>query len=632
MWNMGTIRTAIHLFDGVSSPSKGINKAISTVTNSFESVQRVSQNAFNTTNIQATKVELNRVDSSVEQVDQAIKKASNSQQQFNKGMQDGGSAANGLMEKVRNIAAGIGVAFGINKIIGLADQMTSTTARLNLMNDGLQTTEQLQNMIMRSANASRGSYTETAAAVGKLGILAGSAFKNTAEIVSFAEQMNKQFVIGGSSIQEQTSAMYQLTQAMAAGKLQGDEFRSIMENAPMLAQAIAKYTGKTTGQLREMSADGLITADIIKNAMFSAADKTDAAFKKIPMTFSQVGTIVGNTLLKTFNPVIQTIGKGAQWIYDKWSTLEPIFYGLAAAVAFYSAAMAIQTAVTWLQVAANQALMISMLTNPILWIALAIGVIIAIIYKWIQSVGGIKVAWLIFCDVFISAWESVQIGFMSGVYSVMNMWDMFWLKVATGGTVIANSIGDMKVDVLTHLQNMVNDGIKIIDDFIGLLNKIPGVNIDLIGGMTFASTAAAENEAAKQNRNAILTQMGSDVTAAAASRGVKLSNMKTDAATAAEARQAKIVIAKNEAAEDAAVKTAANTAKMANSMDSLDEDLQYMRDIAERDAVNRFTTAEIRIEQTNHNTINSDMDIDGVMGKWTKDFTEILETTAEGVA
>jgi tape measure domain-containing protein len=175
------------------------------------------------------------------------------------------------------------------------------------MNDGLQSTEQLKDKICLAAERSRGEYQTTADTVAKLGVPAKSAFNNTSEMVDFAEQLNKQFVIGGASVQEQTNATYQLTQAMAAGRLQGDEFRSIMENAPMLAQAIASYMGKTTGELREMSSQGVITSDVIKNALFSAADETNAKFEQMPKTIGQVWTSVKNQALKAFQPILLKI-------------------------------------------------------------------------------------------------------------------------------------------------------------------------------------------------------------------------------------------------------------------------------------------------------------------------------------
>lgn len=195
------------------------------------------------------------------------------------------------------------------KISRITDQYTLMSSRIALMNDGTQTNKQLLDKISASANRARGSYHDMADTVSKLGILAKDAFNSNDEMIFFAEQMNKQFKIGGASIQEQTAAMYQLTQAMASGRLQGDEFRSIMENAPMLAQAIADEMGVTIGELRELSSEGAITAEVIKNAMVSSAEKTNEQFAKIPMTFEDTMTLLGNTAAKAFEPVLDVLGK-----------------------------------------------------------------------------------------------------------------------------------------------------------------------------------------------------------------------------------------------------------------------------------------------------------------------------------
>lgn len=269
---MATIRTAIQVYDGMTPGLRSITNALNMTISSFEALQSASHNAVDTASIQAARAELNRAELAFNEIEQQIREANQAQQQFNNDIRNSQGAADGLLGKLKSVAMSIGAAFGAKKIIELTDSMTSTNARLDLMNDGLQTTEELQNMILKSANASRVAYMDTAAAVSKLGIMAKDAFSSNAEIVAFTELMNKNFAIGGASIQEQTAAMYQLTQAMAAGKLQGDEFRSIMENAPLLAQSIAEYMGKSVGELKDMSAEGLITADVIKNAMFASAD------------------------------------------------------------------------------------------------------------------------------------------------------------------------------------------------------------------------------------------------------------------------------------------------------------------------------------------------------------------------
>lgn len=196
----------------------------------------------------------------------------------------------------------------ITAVTQISDEYASMSSRIKLINDGLQSNKELMDAIHDSANRSRMSYQDTAAVVGKLGILAKDAFGSNQEMIFFAEQMNKQFKIGGASIQEQTAAMYQLMQAMASGRLQGDEFRSILENAPMLAQAIATEMGTSIAGLRELSSEGAITADIIKNAMISSAEETNAKFAEMPMTFAEMWQVLQNDALQAFQPVLEQIG------------------------------------------------------------------------------------------------------------------------------------------------------------------------------------------------------------------------------------------------------------------------------------------------------------------------------------
>lgn len=220
--------------------------------------------------------------------------------QMNKGLQFAGAVTGiGLVaNKVKDVAVAAAQT---------ADELTSIRSRINLINDGSQTTAEIMDKIYGAANRSRGSYIDMADSVAKLNMLAKDAFSSNDEAIAFVEQLNKQFKISGASIQESSAAMYQLTQAMAAGKLQGDEFRSIMENAPLLAQSIANEMGLSVGQLKEMSSQGLITADIIKNALLGSAEETNEKFAEIPMTFAEVGQSIQNQLIQAFQPVLEQI-------------------------------------------------------------------------------------------------------------------------------------------------------------------------------------------------------------------------------------------------------------------------------------------------------------------------------------
>ncbi|HUM45210.1 MAG TPA: tape measure protein, partial [Fervidobacterium sp.] len=347
-----------------------------------------------------------------------IEKASKSTDRFNQQLKNTEKASSGASSGIERLVKGIISIAAVKKTIDLADEITQTTARLNLINDGLQTTAELQDMIMASANRSRASYTSMADVVAKLGLRAGDAFSSNKEIIAFAENLNKMFVIAGASQEEMRSASLQLTQALGSGVLRGDELNAVFEAAPNIIQTIADYLDVPIGQIRNMAAEGMITADIVKNAILSATDDINKQFESMPMTFGQAWTIITNTLMDAFLPVLQLIAKGAQWIADNWSILEPIFWGLTAAVGAYAVALGIQTVATWIATGAAKAFFATLLSNPLFYIALAIGVVVGLIYKWVQSVGGIKIAWMIAMNAILTAWDWVKIGFFTGVYWV----------------------------------------------------------------------------------------------------------------------------------------------------------------------------------------------------------------------
>ncbi|MBZ1283597.1 tape measure protein [Clostridioides difficile] len=303
---MATIQTSIKIFDGMTPAFRNMTTSINTTINSLERLQGRLNNPLNAGGIQASQQSLNNIESILTRIEQKIKGNTNEQENFNNKIKQGSEAGSVLVSKLKSLAGVyIGIK-GIESITKAADTIASTKARLALMNDGLQTTEQLNKMIYLSAQSARASYADTAAQVAKLGILAGDAFGSSAEVIKFTELMNKAFVIGGTSANEASAAMYQLTQAMGAGKLQGDEFRSIMENAPLLATKIADAMGKTKDQLKELSSSGAITADVIRNALFKASDEIEKKFASMPITFSQALTMMKNDAYMIFG---QTLGK-----------------------------------------------------------------------------------------------------------------------------------------------------------------------------------------------------------------------------------------------------------------------------------------------------------------------------------
>ena len=530
---MATIRTALQIQDGMTPAFRSITNALNITISSFESMQRASGRAMNTSNISAARAELSKAELALNGVEQNIRDASAAQQQLNGQMQQGKDAAGGLAGKVKEIALGLAAAVGLTSIIALSDTVAQTTARLDLMNDGLQTTAQLQQMIFQSAQRSRGSYIETAQAVAKLGILAKDAFSSNAEIVAFAEQMNKQFTIGGASVREQAAGMYQLTQAMAAGKLQGDEFRSIIENAPLLAKAIAEYTGKSMGELREMSSEGEITADIIKKAMFAAADETNARFAKMPKTFAQVWTSIKNQALMAFQSVLQQLNniansKGfesmvngiigglvilstvvakvfnevaymAGLISDNWSFIEPVIWAVVAAYLAYNAVSLITNGIiaaqsiitgikstmtaaaagaTFMATVAQHGLNAALYACPITWIIAAIIALIAIFYLVIAAMNKWAGTSLSATGIIVGAMyvAGAIIGniFIALYNTAVDVFSLIWNYIASFAEFFANVFNDPVGSIVRLFANMADTVLSILSTIAKAIDTLFG--------------------------------------------------------------------------------------------------------------------------------------------------------------
>ena len=578
----------------------------------------------------------------------SVSRASGQVDNFNRKQQQAQNEAKGVANAWGSVKKYIGsalAAISVQKIIDLADTMTTTRARIDLMNDGLQTTDELQSMIMASANRSRASYQSTADAVAKIGMIGGDTFGNTAELIAFTELINKQFAIYGTSAAGMDAAMLQLTQAMSSGVLRGEELNSIYEQAPTIIQTIADYLGVSIGQIRAMAAEGQITSTIVKNAMLSSADEINAKFEKMAFTFGQVWTLAKNIALEAFGPVIQAIGAGAQWIYENWSTIAPIFWGLAGAAIVYAVALGIQTAATWIANGAAKAFFVTLLANPLFWIALAVGVVIAALYKMIQAVGGVKNAWEICKAALLVAWSALKVAFFAVYNWIANLIDKLKLCWQKAGTAIANFMGDMKVSVLTVLQNMINGAIGIINDFISLLNKIPGVNIGLIEQVTFATTAAAENEAAKQARADALNQYEADIKAAQAERDATYSAAKQELADAtaqlfetydnarAEAAQANSDAGASEWNTDqydvGNVDSVGSVGSIESDVNIADEDLKFLRDVAEMRYVQNFVTLTPTVAVDAQ--ISEKVDVDEVVERIESKLEDEFTAAAEGV-
>ncbi|HBF5319439.1 TPA: tape measure protein [Clostridioides difficile] len=782
---MATIQTSIRIFDGMTPAFRNMTTSINTTINSLERLQQRLHNPLNTGGIQTSQQSLNNIESILTRIEQKIGRNTNEQENFNNKIKQGSEASSVLVAKLRSIAGVyIGIK-GIESITKAADTIASTKARLNLMNDGLQTTDQLNKMIYLSAQSARASYADTAAQIAKLGILAGDAFGSSAEVIKFTELMNKAFVIGGTSANEASAAMYQLTQAMGAGKLQGDEFRSIMENAPLLAAKIADAMGKTKDQLKELSSSGAITADIIRNALFKASNEIEKKFASMPITFSQALTMMKNDAYMIFG---QTLGKisgalqsvrfseivvsmrnvmiaissniydtlniiknilnsdffsdfvqgitlgailiinGLGWVTNaalnvanvfaqNWNIIEPIVYGVAAAIGIYTiAAIALAvankvaslsaawfnfqmtqtvimhelaTGATWMQVAAQYGLNAALYACPLTWIALGFIAVIAVVFVAVAAINkfagtSLTVLGVIVGAVFaaVAAIQNVMIWLLNGCIAVnegiTNGWNqcVYLMKqaIAKGVIFIIEKMASLN-DSVNNAGNALgkafvagaNIAIRGVNKLIDLLNKIPGVNIGKVGEATF-TPVKADNSYIKQQIDSLnkwvgdapekikLDRMGYKDIGAAFQKGNALGTKWQNAIT----DKFKDTFDINKMLEDAKKKlglddlwnkqnplnnlggfggdlgknvkdTAGNTAKMAKTMDKSQEDLKYLRDIAEQETINRFTGVNIKIDMNNTNNISKDADVDGIVNVLTEKLNDAMVVSAEGI-
>ena len=714
---MGTIRTAIALYDGVTSPLQSMHKAMGVVLNTFESMQQASGRAVDTAAIREAREEWAKAGTAFDAIEENIRNANNEQQKFNNSIRGGNNSANGLLSTIKKIAVAAGGIVGINKVQNISDELASTKARLNLLVDDGGSVEALEQKIMASAQRSRSAYFDTASAVAKLGLNAGNAFGgNMDQVIAFMEQVNKQFVIGGATAQEQSNAMIQLTQAMAAGALRGEELNSILDGAPGIARAIEKYMGIAEGSIKSVAQEGKVTAEVVKNAMFAMADETNAKFDSMPKTWAQIWVDMKNQALSMFAPIltkINQIGNSTKFqkvttglinglaavanvassaldiliaiasvFVDNWGIIQPLVLGIAAAMLLYNGYLIANNAITAISnaqkglaavqaykaavanttlaatekaeamakasaTAAQYGFNAALLACPLTWILLIIIAVIAAIYMIVAAInkltGSTISATGIICGVVAVAGAFVlncAIGVLNAI--IQAIWTIFvapflgiveWiLNVCNGGF---NSFGDA-------VANLIG---QIIGWFLNL-GKVVTTIIDAIFGTDWTSGLESLQSAVTswgKNENAITLDKNAPTIDYRATysgawdagydfgQGIddKIGGMFD--ASGLDSMGAFDLSNTLDGIYGNTGDTAANTAATADALDIAEEDLAYLRDIAEREAINRFTTAEIKIEQHNENHISSEMDIDGIMDAWTENFAERLVVSAEGV-
>ena len=708
---MGNIRAAIALYDGVTSPLQSMHKAMGVVLNTFEAMQQASGRAVDTAAIREAREEWAKAGTAFDTIEENIRNANNEQQNFNNSIREGSNSANGLLSIIKKVAIAAGGIAGINKVLNISDELASTKARLNLLVDDGGSVEALEQKIMASAQRSRSVYFDTASAVAKLGLNAGNAFDgNMDQVIAFMEQVNKQFVIGGATAQEQSNAMIQLTQAMAAGALRGEELNSILDGAPGIARAIEKYMGIAEGSIKSVAQEGKVTAEVVKNAMFAMADETNAKFDSMPKTWAQIWAGMKNQALSMFAPILTKINQIANSskfqqvttalinglagvaniassvldilisiasvVVDNWSWIQPIIMGIVAAMLIYNgvalatniimgiqttakavhaAATAMEAGATFTATVAQQGLNAALLACPLTWIILLIIAVIAAIYAACAAVakftGIANSGFGVICGGIM-----VVIAFFKNLgRSVANIALGIWNALGA----CASNIGTAFHNVISNVQgwfyNLLSTALTVVAGICEALNKLPFVEFDYSGITNKASEYAAKSAEAYGNveeyksvADAFNEGMSTfdtfqdgwaaDAFASGAAWGDgvadKVSGMFDFSALDSMGADSLDAFNLGNDLDSIYGNTgdiANNTAATADALDIAEEDLAYLRDIAEREAINRFTTAEIKVEQHNENHISSEMDIDGIMDAWTENFAERLAVSAEGV-
>ncbi len=663
--------------------------------------------------VSAANAAYNQLSSTVANTERYIRDNADAQGNLNEQIQAGVQQSNEMVNTVKRLAAAYLSIQTLSSVIGVSDELVSTTARLNQMNDGLQTTDELLKMVYISAQDARGSFGDMAAVVAKFGNNAKDAFSSSQEVVAFANLIQKQMTIAGASTQEASNAMLQLSQALGSGVLRGDELNSIFEQAPNLIQSIADYLDVPIGKIREMAQDGQLTADIVKAAIFASADDINAKFEQMPMTWGQVWTSFQNSALIAFQPVLNKINELANndqfqafvesaigliaelavyvleffntlasiggFISENWSIIAPIVYGVIAALTAYAvisgvvaavngimatsaavhaAAEAMQAGATFTATAAQYGLNAALMACPLTWIILLIIALIAVIFA--------------VCSAIAKMTGVANSGFgviCGGVNVVIQFFKNLGLTVANIALGIGNAIAALGSNMMTAFHNaicsiqawfynLLSTGLTVIEGICAALNKLPFVEFDYSGITSAAddyAAKAAEAEGSKQDYTSIgdafndgmstfdTFQDGwaSDAFDAGASWGDGVADSVSNMFSGGGAGDIDLTggidpsfldssnFAQN--AGNGIADTADNTGKIADSVDISSENLKYLRDIAETEAINRFTTAEIQVTMNNNNNVSSDTDIDGMVDSLSAGVLEAMEQAAEGV-
>lgn len=697
---MASIGTAIRLTDMMSDPLEHISKAMNMMLSTWEDLDRATAGGLDINGVEAIRTE-------IDQATRGLQRMENEQEDFNQDVHNGANAMDGLTDKILGAVGAFVTLQSVGKLVGLSDQYIQIQARLDMINDGLQTTEELNDKIFASAQRARASYVEMADTVSKLSLNAADAFSSNNETILFAENLNKLFAIAGTEQAQISSATLQLTQALGSGVLRGEEFNAVFEAAPNIMQTVADYMGVPIGKLREMAQDGEITADVVKYALLSATDEINAKFETMPMTWAQVWQEILNGVYYASQPILQMIN----WMAQNWEMLSPIIMGVAAALALYAAVALISSGITAVQafmasVHAASAAMASgqtflwtvqqhglnaaLAACPLTWIILAIIAIIAIIYAVVAAINKVKGTSLSATGIIMGALAAAGafiwnlfVGLVDLALACVNAIANPWIR-------FANFFGNIFNDPIAAIINMFH---SLADSVLSILESIASA-IDAVFGSNLASAVAGwrsglggmVEKAVEKYGNGSYEKVAEELDLSAADLGLErwsYSNAYNTGYDFGADMETKVSDSIGDffggstldqfgmqdlmgmggtnyddimsshpnlgggsigskdlypsydqisGIGDSLDDIKGSTGSIEDSLDISNENLKYMRDLAEQEVINRFTTAEISVNMGGiNNNVSQNVDLDGVIDYMVTGVSEAMERVAEGV-
>ncbi|MGL5715049.1 MAG: tape measure protein [Paraclostridium sp.] len=756
---MATINTAIRITDGMTPAFRSMTSALNIVISNFEQLQRTSSDPIDVSGLQSARNELSRVEVTISQVEEEIRQANERQQQFNRSAMQADNGFKNVLKTMGKIVSVYSLIRGMGSLLNLSDEYSTTLAKLNLINDGLQTTDELNKMIFASAQRSRGAYDEMAKTVAKLSANAPDAFGSNGETILFAEQLNKMFKIAGATQDEISSATLQLTQALGSGVLRGEELNAVFEASPNIIQSIADHLDVPIGKIREMASDGELTADIVKNAILGSIDEVNAKFESLPITFKDVFMSLKNVaqmafgqvftqinslansdgfkefikhvegaiviLASSFYDILMILGEIAsnpafQWlannavmaishiinvlgilvsvflnvvslIIDNWSLIAPVLFTVLTPLILYNAMLGMIAAkeaivsafktghaiatfllalaskdlagATAIATANQWGLNMALFACPIFWIILAIVALIGTLYLatavWNKFTGDSISATGLLVGAIFAAGAFIGNLFIALYNSIVDIVSILWNLFADFANFIGNVFSDPVGAIVRLFAGLADAVLGILSGIASAIDTIFGSNLasavegwrgsldskvtDLVGeGKVFVEKI--DPNVAKLDRfeygasfdkgynfgsnfaDGVKNMFNFDKLLGNAKDKLNLNGLGIADLNGKD----KFNFGNLDDIKDSLGGVKDNTDKMSKTMSVGAEDLKYLRDIAEQEAINRYTTAKIQVDMTNNNNINSNMDLDGVVTYLTQKINDEIEVMAEG--